>query len=639
MRRMVVSFVGIALVAIGALLSARQSVVGGDAAKGRPKVERLSAKPQAVEGAAAPKALPVVSFKDPIAVAGAVDRVIREELVAAKAEIAPQANDADFLRRITLDLAGTIPTPDELEKFVANPDSRKREKEIDRLLATDDYARNWARYWRDVIFFRATEMRARLAIGSFEKWMTTQLQEGASWDRIATSLLTATGDVRENGDTALLFAQSGQAEEVAAEASRIFLGIQIQCAECHDHPTDKWKREQFHQLAAFFPRIAVRPKRDQMPYSFEVVSYQPGTGRDMLRENPELIFQRLDRNRDKKITKEEAKNAPRLTRIFDRILENGDTNKDSAITLAELKSMPAPDNQRRGSEEHFMPDLANPSSKGKKIEPIFFVNGKRPKSGLGDVERRETLADYLTSPGNPWFAKAYVNRIWSEMLGRGFYMPVDDIGPERSAVYPDALELLAKGFVQSKYDPKWLVRVIANSEAYQREIRDRPDGDETPAFAAATPTRLRADQIYNAATKVLGIEEPARDNEDEESMRPRLRNRSPRGQFNTLFGYDPSTPQDDLAGNVPQALFMMNSRAVNGMVMDRKGSTLGRILDESKDDKDALTKLYALILSRKPSESEMEILLKHVGQGQERQAGFEDAMWALMNSTEFLTKR
>lgn len=580
-----------------------------------------------------------VNLKDHRAVAREIDRLIAHELATNKTDAAPRAADEDFIRRVTLDIAGTIPTPADVDRYVASSDDDKRAREIDRLLQTDDYARNWARYWRDVIFYRATEMRARIAVGSFEQWMTEQLRRNVKWDQIATSLLTATGDVLEEGDTALIFAQSGQAPEIAAEASRVFLGIQIQCAECHDHPTDKWKREQFHQLAAFFPRIAVRPRRDQMPYSFEVASYEPGTGRDMLRENPELIFRRLDRNRDQKITKEEAESAPRLGRIFDRILENGDTNKDNAVTIKEIRNMPMPDNQRRGSDEHYMPDLSDPSSKGKKTDPVFFVNGKRPKSGLSDADRREALAGYLTSPGNPWFARAYVNRIWCEMLGRGFYMPVDDIGPERSAVYPEVLELLAKGFVASKYDPRWLMRTIANTEAYQRAIRDNPDGDETAPFAAALPTRLRSDQVFNAITRVLGIEEPADSENSGQVMRPRMRNRSPRGQFNTLFGYDPSTPQQDLAGNVPQALFLMNSRVVNGMVMDRRGSTLGEILDKSTDDKDAISDLYMLTLSRKPSETELQICLKHVGEGAGRREGFEDVLWSLLNSSEFLTKR
>ena len=108
--------------------------------------------------------------------------------------------------------------------------------------------------------------------------MTEQLHNGVSWDKITTELITATGNVREEGQTALIFAHQGNAEEIAAEASRIFLGIQIQCANCHDHPTDEWKREQFHQLAAFFPRVRVRVIKDTKPRTFEVVSFNRPEG-------------------------------------------------------------------------------------------------------------------------------------------------------------------------------------------------------------------------------------------------------------------------------------------------------------------------------------------------------------------------
>ena len=121
------------------------------------------------------------------------------------------------------------------------------QSEIERLLDSKAYAENWSRYWRDVIMMRATNQRIRLMQGSFERWMAEQLQDNVAWDKITTAMITAQGDVRENGDTALIFAHEAQATEVAAEVSRIFLGIQIQCANCHDHPTDKWKREQFHE--------------------------------------------------------------------------------------------------------------------------------------------------------------------------------------------------------------------------------------------------------------------------------------------------------------------------------------------------------------------------------------------------------
>jgi hypothetical protein len=118
--------------------------------------------------------------------------------------------------------------------FGLDPDPEKRSRLIERLLQSDAYAENWAGYWRDVIFSRATDRRALLSRGVFEEWMRTQLGENRGWDKIVKDLITATGDVRENGQTALIFAHQGQAEEIAAETSRIFLGIQIQCANCHD---------------------------------------------------------------------------------------------------------------------------------------------------------------------------------------------------------------------------------------------------------------------------------------------------------------------------------------------------------------------------------------------------------------------
>ena len=182
------------------------------------------------------------------------------------------------------DLAGTVPLPREVTLFGLDPDPDKRLKLIDRLLSSEEYAHNWAGYWRDVIFLRATDMKARLMEGAFEKWMADQIHDNQGWDKITTSLLTATGEVAEHGETALIFAHAGQADEIAAEASRIFLGIQIQCANCHDHPSDKWKRQQFHQLAAFFPRVQVKRDGKTKPPTFSIVSYEETAERARARE-------------------------------------------------------------------------------------------------------------------------------------------------------------------------------------------------------------------------------------------------------------------------------------------------------------------------------------------------------------------
>jgi hypothetical protein len=580
------------------------------------------------------------------AVAREIDRLILEELAKSKTAVAPLAQEEDFLRRVTFDLAGTTPSPRDVTLFGLDPDPAKRVKTIDRLLDSPAFAKNWGQYWREVIFSRATDPRSRISQRRFEDWITEQLQTNQGWDKIATTLITATGDVLESGQTALIFAHGAEPNEVASEVSRVFLGIQVQCANCHDHPTDKWKREQFHQLAAFFPRIRLQPKLNATPRSFEVASLDMvggpgGPGAERFRElfqNPERFMQFADRNRDGKIEKDEIQQEG-FRRVFERILAQGDTDKDGALSLKELQSLPRPDNMPgRGSPEHFMPDLENPQAPGQKMDPVFFVNGASPGAGLSDRERRAAIARYLTSPDNPWFARAFINRVWAEMLGEGFYMPVDDLGPERTANYPQVLDALSAGFIAHQYDIKWLFRTIANTDAYQRAIRPRSAAQTGPAFASACPTRLRSDQLFDALMQVLGTEAPA-------GGRPPgpgglyAGDRSPRGQFNRIFGFDPSTPPDEMTGTLPQALFLMNSPTINNFIKAGGQTRLAKLLAAFPENEAAVTELYLLVLAREPSDRELKIAQDYVASVGNRGEAFEDLMWSLLNSSEFLTKR
>ncbi|QDU04699.1 EF hand [Gimesia chilikensis] len=570
--------------------------------------------------------------------AAKVDALIEGELKKSGITPAPLASDEDFLRRVTFDLAGRMPTTSEVLLFGLDSTPNKRRAVIEELLKSDDYGVNWARYWRDVIYLRATDMRARLNEAQFVDWMTTQLNENKSWQEITTDLLTASGDVRENGSTALIFAHEGDPAELAAETSRIFLGIQIQCANCHDHPTDKWKRKDFHELAAFFPRVRVRPVRDSTPRTFEVVSMNQGdqfARRIQMLKNPEFLFRSYDRNRDGKLTQQEVQRT-RMGRGFEQLVSRADTDGDKALSAEELKSMPLPENTQRFMSEYYMPDLNDPTSMGQVIQPVLFVGTKAPE-GLDDLERREVLSKFLTSQANPWFSRAIVNRMWSEMLGEGFYMPIDDIGPERSAVYPEVLDALAQGFTASGYDLKWLCRTITNTRAYQRKMQKRVEGQLQTPFAAQLPTRLRGDQIFTAITQVFGVDDLQADRSA--GNRRFQRSRSARGQFSSLFTFDPSTSQDEITGDVPQALFMMNSEALNGMLGANRSTKLAQIARDYPENKAAIQELYLLTLSREPSAKELEICEDYFQQAERRETALEDLMWSLLNSSEFITKR
>jgi hypothetical protein len=508
-------------------------------------------------------------------VAKQVDKKLAEEVFSEvdEAEPAPRASDEILLRRLSLDLIGVPPTPEEITAFVLDPSADKRAAAAERLLADKRFGENWARYWRDVIMYRRSEDRALLASGALVNYLTDAFNDNVAWDQIATDFITATGDVTEEGPAALIMAQMGGAEDTTAEMSRIFLGIQIQCAQCHDHPSDRWKREQFHELAAFFPRISIKAVRTEgKRRSFAVVPVDKGPKKP--RKNP-----------------------------------------------------------RGGNLEHYMPDLDHPEETGKLMQPVFFVTGQKLDSGMADAERRETVAEWMTDRDNRWFAKAFVNRMWSELVGRGFYEPVDDIGPDRSCSAPKTLDYLSDRFAANQYDVKWLMATITATEAYSRQSRSRIDDDGAP-FESACPQRLRGDQLYNALVEVLGLPE------GQDDGRGYRQPSGPRGELNQTFGYDPSVRRDEIAGSIPQALFLMNStQLAKAIDAGSPKSTLGQLLQEVPDDADLVSELYLRCLAREPKQTELATCLDHVRTRGDRGDAFEDILWALVNSTEFLNRK
>jgi hypothetical protein len=531
------------------------------------------------QGAASQGAVPApIAPDDAAAVAARVDELLAEEVFAHLApgeKLAPIAGDEEFLRRLALDLIGENPTPEEVISFLLDTAGDKRARVTEQFLAEPRFGRNWARYWRDVIFYRRAEDRALITAPATEEFLTEKFNQNVGWDSIAREFVVATGNIQENGQTAVFVAQNGMTEDVTAEISRIFMGVQIQCAQCHDHPTDRWKREQFHELAAFFPRVAIRPERFGDIRSFSVISD------------------------DRPFPRRRMNNAARF-----------------------------------GQPEHYMPDLKNPESRGTLMTPTFFVTGQELPLGSTDLDRRRTLADWMTSPQNPWFAKAFVNRIWGELVGEGFYEPLDDLGPDRPCSAPRTLEYLAGQFTAHGYDVKWLFRTITATQAYQRESRPRRTAEQTP-FLANCCQRLRSDQIFTCLTNALGVRLDGRSPGMQQYGRFRFG--GPRFLFAQVFGYDPSDPRQEVTGTIPQAMLLMNSPIVNRMLQARgRGSELGRLLATESNDEDVVVELFLRCLARRPTDEERTLCLAHVRSSPSRAEAFEDLLWSLLNRTEFL---
>src|SRR6516165_2366671 len=186
---------------------------------------------------------------------------------------APRADDAAFLRRVTLDLTGKLPDPATIDKFVADPAADKRAKVVDALLSTEAYAVNWGRYWRDTVTYHTPASANYLRWKLFDQWWTEQIRRNRPWNEVVTALVTASGINDEIAPVNYLTALYGNPVEIASTTSRVFLGVQIQCAQCHDAKTEPWKREQFHELAAFFGRARLIQHKDVegrgTPYAIE----------------------------------------------------------------------------------------------------------------------------------------------------------------------------------------------------------------------------------------------------------------------------------------------------------------------------------------------------------------------------------
>ncbi|TWU00608.1 hypothetical protein Pla108_15600 [Botrimarina colliarenosi] len=508
------------------------------------------------------------------AVARQIDAMIAEEIGLNPGELAPPVGDAVFLRRAHLDLLGTIPAPEEVQRFVASQESQKRQELVNQLTKRPEYGLNQARYWRDVVLSRRLEDRSIVVAPAMVEDLARWINDGEPWDAIARRFITATGTASDNGATAILVAQDGRTEEIAAEVSRIFLGVQIQCAQCHDHPWDDWKREQFHELAAFFPRVGVRLVRDVKPFTLKV----------NVADRPDL---------------------PRLR------------------TGANLN--------KRGRPEHYMQDLEHPEEVGERIEPRFFLTSLELPAGARDAERRRALADDLTA--TDWFAMALVNRYWSELVGEGFYEPVDDLGPEREASAPKAAERLAEAFATSGYDLRWLHRTILATDAYQRESRPRRTPDEKP-FTANVAQPLRGDQLFDALLAAIDIDETqlrriGGGGRGYGAVTPRL-------AFDAAFGYDPSDARSTVQATIPQALARMNTPQLNRAVQ----AIVARLNRERDRDATAVARdLYLRTLSREPTDEEVAIVAEVASNAMWYGSAMEDLLWALLNSAEFSHRR
>jgi hypothetical protein len=555
-----------------------------------------------------------------------VDSRLRSEWTKAGVIPTEPADDATWLRRAWIDVLGTIPPPEVTRHFLADRSPDKRARSIDEMLASPLWADHWTSYWDQVLMGVSTRA-PDVDRGAFRAFLHDAFAHNAPWSEIVARLLTATGTNSAGGAQREAYTDRGAAGEVdgingavnwtlryqttpqdmAGAAARTLLGVQIQCAQCHDHKTEKWTQSDFQSFAAAFARTRLVPLDAGKPMG----------------QVRRIEVRELDRP------------APRFAKM-------GELDGVSAARPRALDGT----------------DLA------------------------GDPRRvREALARWITGPDNPWFARAFVNRMWGHFLGRGFVDPVDDLRASNPAAAPGLYEALAADFVASSWDVKHLVRIVTGSEAYALSAAALPEGTaktdpEAKLWERFRVTPLGPDELLNALVAATRLDAIVRATGrlDLDQVRARVEQR-----YGFLFDVDEDADASDYEGTIAQALTLLNGGVTAAGASVLPGSALADVMGMPADDASRFEELALRVLSRLPSADERDRWVKVVAdaqtaapvlapparatkartpnkgggprapdplrglenraaaeQGSARVHAFEDVLWAMLNSSEFV---
>lgn len=499
-----------------------------------------------------------------------IDTQVQAAWEKEKLKPAPLADDATFLRRVHLDLLGTIPTHDEARQFLDDPDAQKRDKLITRLLADPRFARQQATLWDLTVFGRtppnpdATRNRTR-----FKDWLTEKFERNEPFDRWVRALLVA----EEEGSELFYVAFNNRPEDLTEAFSRIFLGTQIQCARCHDHPYTDLSQKDFYGMAGFFVRLVVLDQGSSGSGEKQVKKYKIGE-----KGSGDVLFAG---------NMKEAKPG-----------KKGEPVKPAFLRGGPLTEPPLPAGFK---------------------EPEFKAGTKSlPKP---EFSRKEKLAEWATTPANPFFARAAVNRVWGQFMGRGIVHPVDDFEANNKPALPALLDTLTQQFIEHQFDLKWLIGELVSSQTYQLASTGAAK-DALPAHHERGRIRpLSAEEIMAALTVAGGDPAP-----------------KPEGvtgdYFNRFFG-EPTNGQGDFQGRLSEHLFLNNSSNVRAFISRKKGNLADSILLSTEPWERRVERMFLAVLTRLPTEAERAKFVAYLQSDPKTDPLVEEAIWVLVNLGEF----
>jgi hypothetical protein len=498
-----------------------------------------------------------------------IDQLVFANLKEIGVPPSPVCDDATFLRRVTLDIAGRLPTPEETSAFLDSKTPNKRDLVIDSLLDSPDYADYFANKWTALLKNKRESNADITANFAFHSWVRDSLLENKPYDEIVKQILAATGTIVENPPVAW-YKRVTLPKQQLEDVAQLFLGVRMQCAQCHHHPFERWSQHDYYSLAAFFSQVGRKPTAI--------------AGED-------LIFHKRG------VAQFENK-------------KTGEPVKPAGLGGPTLEIAP-------------------------------------------DDDPRLQLANWMSEESNPFFAKMLMNRYWKHFFKRGLVEPEDDIRDTNPATNPELLDALAKHFIESGFDLKEAVRVLTRSQTYQLSSKpNEHNAVDRQNFSHFYPKRMQAEVLLDSIDHLAGS------STDFADLPPGTRAVAlPDNSYNAssaflkVFGRPEGASVCECervqASSLAQSLHLMNSNEVKAKLAKTAGRAdlLSKL---EKGDVDGIHEIYLTAFSRPPTGEELSIAEDYLNRPQTDAAGkpvdakvakrkaYEDLIWAIMNTKEFL---
>ena len=587
--------------------------------------------------------------------AATIDKILKKEWTQLGITQGTLLNDEQFVRRAYLELGGRIPRLEEVRLFTQQQRSTKRQDLIDKLLTSPDYVSHFYNFWADILRLKERPDKQTLVFEPYMDWVKQSIAHNTPYDEWVFAMLTADGTLWDNPAVGYQLRDRGMPLPYIDNTVRVFLGVQIGCAQCHDHPFDRWTQKEFYELAALTSGTRDRTFQGRPQkgggMGMQMMGMQAGAA------NARGLFQELQEAR-------KNREVPVAAIQFLRLNNTAVNFKQASLKLP----------------HDYQYDNGNPEDV---VQPSVLW-GKVPQK-FSSSDRRTQFAGWLTSHDNRQFARAIANRLWKKMMGVGLVEPVDEFQEGNIPVLPELLEHLTDEVLRLDFDIREFIRIIAATDAWQSQaiVYDATSTDPY-LFTAPALKRMTAEQLWDSMLTLVAKNEWAfqRPTADEikavasvdmttvnydafvkqwQSFNEKF-GRGYRKQIYQIAGYKDQvlvraselpTPvpanhflsqfgmgdRDSIqsgrqAATVPQVLTMFNGWTTHTM-LERGSVIYDNVVDQASADR-AIETIFRSILARRPNLGEERLAQGELSAAENPAAGCGNLIWGLLNTREFM---